>query len=102
MLLRLKQKIRNLISENIQDIKVLKAKQTGLDHLNRFKINLSDGSVDYIDKKYAVITNSQQADYKCANIKGVVKSESNLTYEFIGVNCDGYIWIDENSFKLIS
>jgi len=93
--------IRDLITENFQDLKVVKTTQVGLDHLNRFKIYLSNGAVDYVDKKNAVVTNSNQSDYKCSNISGIIKSESNYTYGFIGVNCDGYTWIDVKSLKLI-
>jgi len=101
MSLTLRKIIRNLILENDQEIRVIKSKQVGLDHLNKFKIFLSNGAVDYIDQKNAVIINSNQADYKCANIKGIIKSESNLDYSFIGVNCDNYTWIDVNSIKII-
>jgi hypothetical protein len=102
MSLTLRKIIRNLILENDQKIRVVKSKQVGVDHLNKFKIFLSNGAVDYIDKKNAIITNSSQADYKCANISGIIKSESNFTYSFIGVNCDNYTWIDVNSIKIIN
>ena len=92
--------IKELIIENFPQLKVVKATQVGLDHLNRFKVYLSDGSVDYVEKKNAVVTNSKQSDYKCSNISGIIKSESNFVYSFIGVNCDGYIWIDVKSLKI--
>jgi hypothetical protein len=94
--------IKDLINENFQNLKVIKATQVGLDHLNRFKIYLSDGSVDYVEKKNAIVTNSNQSDYKCSNISGIIQSESNFTYSFIGVNCDGYTWIDVKSLKVVN
>jgi hypothetical protein len=102
MSLALRKIIRNLIIEDFQKLKVINSKQVGLDHLNKFKIFLSNGAVDYIDKKNAVITNSSQADYKCANISGIIKSESNFIYSFIGVNCDNYTWIDVKSIQIIN
>lgn len=92
--------IRKLIIENNQKLEILKRKEVGLDHLNQFRIHLSDGSVDILYKKNAVITNSNQTDYKCANISGVIKSQLNFYYDFSGVNCDGYIWININSLKI--
>ena len=98
---KLRIQIRNMIIENEQKTTVTKAVKIGLDHLNKYRIHLSDGSVDYAEGKNIIITNSQQTDYKCSNINGIVKSESNLGYEFTGVNCDGYIWIDPKSLKLL-
>jgi len=99
---KLRYTIRKVILENNQELKVVKAMKIGLDHLNKYRIYLSDGSVDYAEGKNAVVTNSNQADYKCSNLIGIIKSESNLTYDFVGVNCDGYMWIDAKSFKLVN
>ena len=54
----------------------------------------------FFQNKKIVVTNSNQADYQCSNIAGYVPSESGFVYEFIGVNCDGYIWLDPKSVKL--
>lgn len=96
----LRKLIRKLIFESSQKIEIISRKEVGLDHLNKFRIYLSDGSVDIIFKKDAVVTNSNQADYKCASISGVIKSQLNYHYDFFGVNCDGYVWIDIDSLKL--
>ena len=97
---KIRQIIRGIILEKNQELEIKNRKEVGLDHLNKFRIYLSDGSVDIIFKKDAIVTNSSQADYKCANISGEVKSYLNYFYEFTGVNCDNYIWIDINSIKL--
>lgn len=98
----LRKKIRSLIFENDQKLSVVKCIKIGLDHLNKFRIHLSNGSIDYADSKNILITSSIQADYKCSNLEGIIKSESNLEYRFTGVNCDGYVWINAKSIQLIN
>lgn len=97
---KLRKKIRQLINEEKNDLQVTNCVKVGLDHLSKYRVNLSNNSTDYFQKKNMVITNSSQADYKCSNLAGYVPSESGFIYEFTGVNCDGYIWLDPKSVKL--
>lgn len=98
----LRKAIRKILNEEANDLRVEKCVEIGLDHLKKYKINLSNNSADFFQKKNIVITNSNQADYNCSNLAGYVPSESGFVYEFTGVNCDGYIWLDPKSVKLAS
>jgi hypothetical protein len=98
----LRKAIRKSLNEEANDLRVEKCVEIGLDHLKKYKINLSNNSTDFFEKKNIVVTNSNQADYKCSNLAGYVPSESGFVYEFTGVDCDGYIWLDPKSVKLTS
>jgi hypothetical protein len=96
----LRKTIRKILNEETKDLHVVNCAKIGLDHLNKYRVNLSNDSTDFFENKNIVVTNSNQTDYQCSNIAGYVPSESGFVYEFIGVNCDGYIWLDPKSVKL--
>lgn len=104
-MLKIRKLIRSIIDENYQQLKVIEAKEIGIDKFKKIKVELSDGSIDYLTQNDLSITNSGSADYGCINIKGIIPSKNSklkLSYSFEGIDCDKYIWINPKTLTVIS
>jgi len=96
----LRKKIKNLIREEYQNIHVVNAHEIGIDNYTKFKIELSNGKIDYADPKKISITSSHGVMYQCLSISGILPGESGINYKFTGFECNKYIDIEPKSIQI--
>lgn len=97
--------IRETIKGELESLKVVKAKKIKIDQFGKYSITLSNGMKDSVNINHLDISRKIPNMHGCQNIFGTMKGENEnlgLTYEFEGLECEGYVKLDTEKIKIVN
>lgn len=101
----LKNLVKKVLKENFGPLSVVKVNRIKIDQFGRYSITLSNGMKDSVNIGNINVLKSVPNMYGCKNIFGTMSGENkelNLTYEFQGIECDGYVKLDTEKTRIKS
>lgn len=95
--------VKKTLKEHFESLSVAKVNRVKIDQFGRYSITLSNGMQDSVNIGNINVLKSVANMYGCKNIFGTMSGENkklNLTYEFQGIECEGYVKLDTKKITI--
>lgn len=97
--------VGKVLKEHFGPLAVEKVNRLKIDQFGRYSITLNNGMKDSVNIGNITVLKSVPNMYGCKNIFGTMSGENrelNLTYEFQGIECEGYVKLDTRKIKILN